>query len=81
MAQRYWFKTHKRGIVLYPSTWQGWLVIVLYFAVMIYTFVQIDGSSHSVSDTLINFVPRAFLFSAMLICISYLKGEPHTERK
>ncbi len=80
MARRYWFKAHSHGYGWSPDTWEAWVVFFLYIAALIYSFIQIDSSSHSVSDTLINFVPRFFIFSALLLSIAYLKGEPTTWR-
>ncbi|HZE87739.1 MAG TPA: hypothetical protein VE090_06075 [Methylomirabilota bacterium] len=76
MAQKYWFKAHQYGYGWSPSSWQGWLVFFLYIAAIVYSFIQIDMTSHSVSDTLLNFLPRIFIFSALLIIVTYLKGEP-----
>lgn len=76
MPQKYWFKTHKVGFGWRPVTWQGWIVIALYLIAVTYSFLEIDSHSHSASDTFINFLPQLFIFSAILIIISYLKGEP-----
>jgi len=76
MAQRYWFKTHQNGIVWYPASWQGWVVILVYLAGLTYYFIKIDSASHSVSDTLIGFAVPFFIFSAFLIIATYLKSEP-----
>ena len=67
MARRYWFKTHKAGIVRYPSTWEGWLVIIAYLAGLVYFFLQADSISH--------FLTPFLIFSALLISVSYLKSE------
>jgi len=80
MAEKYWFKTQGKGIVWYPVSFQGWLIILLYFAALVYSFIQIDSASHSVSDTLINFFPRFFILSALLTCITYLKGEQQKKK-
>ena len=80
MARRYWFKAHQHGYGWHPHTWEGWLVFFLYAAGLIYSFIQIDSNSHSVSDTLINFAPQFFIFSALLLSIAYLKGEPTSWR-
>lgn len=76
MRESYWFRAHKRGIGWVPATWQGWWINALYVVALVYSFFLVDGRSHSVSDTLINFLPHFLLFSALLIIITYLKGEP-----
>ena len=76
MRDKYWFRAQKHGVGWVPATWQGWWVSFLYLLALVYSFVQIDFHSHSVSDTLIGFLPRFFIFSAILIIVTYLKGEP-----
>jgi hypothetical protein len=75
MKVAYWFKAHKSGYGWYPSNWKGWSMIIIYVFGVVYSFWQIDSRSHSVSDTLINFVPRLLIMTALLIIITYLKGE------
>ncbi len=43
---------------LRPSSIAGWIVAALSAAYAIYAFMDIDGRSHSVSDTLMNFAFR-----------------------
>jgi len=76
MAQQYWFRAKKHRIGLYPVSWQGWVVMLLYIALNVHSYIEISKVSHSTSDILINFIPRLFIFSALLIVIAYLKGEP-----
>ncbi len=76
MKEKYWFRGHKYGYGWSPSTWQGWVVILLYAAANIYSFIDVDGMSHSLSDTFFAFIPRVFIFAALLIIVTYLKGEP-----
>ena len=76
MQVAYWFKVNKKGYGWVPQTWQGYSVVILYICYLIYSFVQTDSKTHSVSDTLIQFVPRFLIFTALLIIITYLKGEP-----
>jgi hypothetical protein len=78
MAQKYWFKARKRGVGWTPSTWKGWAVLVLYIGFLIHSFIQVDGQSHSNSDTLISFLPRFLIFSSLLTIITYMTGEPTT---
>lgn len=50
-----WFKK-VRGSYL-PNSWQGWLTYVPFIYFLIITFMAVDRSSHSVSDTVINLFP------------------------
>jgi hypothetical protein len=80
MAQRYWFKAHKHGYGWHPHTWEAWVIFFLYIGALVYSFLEIDKISHSVTDTLFGLLPRFFIFSALLLSIAYLKGEPTTWR-
>ena len=70
-----WFKAKHYGWGWYPVTWQGWLVLVVYLVLVVGELVVIDRQSHSVSDTLLNFVPDALGFTVILLLICYWKGE------
>lgn len=59
-----WFV--RKGIFFIPASIVGWLVLLVAIVLAVYFFIQIDSRSHSVSDTLINFV-----FYLLLIGIAY----------
>ena len=59
-----WFK--RKGIFFLPASAIGWLIFLSGGAYAVYTFIDIDSRSHSVSDTLINFV-----FNLLLIGVAY----------
>lgn len=74
-----WFASVKRGIGWYPVTWQGWAVTIVYILFIIYDFQRIDKNSHSVSDTIIAFLPEFGIATAALAFICYFTGEkPNT---
>jgi hypothetical protein len=54
------------GILFFPTTIIGWLVAAASAAFCVYLFIDIDSRSHSVSDTLINFV-----FNALIVGVVY----------
>lgn len=57
MAQRTkWFKK-VRGSYL-PNSWQGWATYVPFIAFLVGSFLAVDRSSHSVSDTLLGIFPQ-----------------------
>jgi hypothetical protein len=74
--EKYWFKakTYGWGWGL-PSSWQGWVVLLLYIIFNIKFFRSIDHVSHSGSDTLMNFFLPFILSTVILMIICYLKGE------
>jgi len=70
-----WFKAKIYGWGWYPASWQGWLIVLIYIVLVSTFFSNYDAHSHSVSDTLINFVPTAIILTALLIFICYKTGE------
>ena len=75
MKKEIWFKAKLYGWGWYPSTWKGWTILLIYLSAVIYLFLKIDSNSHSVSDTLINFIPVGLIMTIILISICYQKGE------
>jgi len=59
-----WFV--RKGIFFFPSSVIGWLIAIAAVGYCVYVFIDIDNRSHSVSDTLINFV-----FNALLVAVVY----------
>lgn len=59
-----WFK--RIGILYIPTAIVGWLILSAALAYAVYVFIDIDSRSHSVSDTLINFI-----FNLLIICAVY----------
>ena len=72
----YWFRRKLYGWGWTPATWQGWLVLVFFIALIIYNFISIDQNSHSVSDTLRPFFIRLIIMLILLIGICWKTGEP-----
>lgn len=75
MAKKYWFTAKKYGWGWKPTSMEGWIVTVLYTLSIFYFFFQFDARSHSVSDTLISFLPVAIILTGLLIAICYRYGE------
>ena len=69
-----WFT--RKGIIYWPVSVIGWVILVLTGAYAGYTFIDIDSRSHSGSDTLINFV-----FNLLLIGLVYTIVGYFTERR
>lgn len=62
--KRQWFT--RKNIFYIPARIPGWIIFSLALGCSVWVFIDIDSRSHSVSDTLINFV-----FNALLIALAY----------
>jgi len=56
----------RKGIFFFPVSLIGWLIAIAALGYCVYLFIDIDSRSHSVSDTLMNFV-----FNALLVSVAY----------
>jgi uncharacterized membrane protein YhaH (DUF805 family) len=70
----YWFKAKLYGWGWTPVTWQGWLVLGVYLAVVVFLAVTLDESV-PLSDALIGYFLPLVLLTAVLIAICFAKGE------
>ncbi|MCX6257849.1 MAG: hypothetical protein NTW49_08150 [Bacteroidia bacterium] len=68
--KRSWFK--RTGIFYIPASLAGWIILFTGVVCAIYSFIDIDSSSHSVSDTLINFVYHLLIIVAVYSSIAFL---------
>jgi hypothetical protein len=65
-----WFK--RIGIFFVPASLIGWIIFVFGIIFAVFSFMDIDGRSHSVSDTLINFVFVLLIIGAVYSLIAFL---------
>ena len=65
-----WFK--RIGLFFIPASIIGWIILVFGILFAVYSFLDIDGRSHSVSDTLMNFVFMLLIIGAVYSLIGYL---------
>lgn len=73
--ERLWFRAKRYGWGWYPATWEGWLVLVVFFILISANAYRIDAQSSSVNNTLIRFIPETFVLAAVLIAICAATGE------
>jgi len=69
-----WFT--RKGIISLPVSIIGWIILIVALAYAVFTFIDINKRSHSVSDTLINFVFNLLLIGLMYTLIAFF-----TEKK
>jgi drug/metabolite transporter (DMT)-like permease len=65
-----WFK--RIGIFFIPASVAGWIILLAGIVFAVYSFMDIDGRSHSVSDTMINFVFMLLIIGATYSLVAYL---------
>ena len=71
----YWFKRKLYGWGWTPATREGWLTMFVFVVLVALNAGRIDSESHSVSDTLINFIPQTFVLILVLLLVCYKTGE------
>jgi small-conductance mechanosensitive channel len=69
-----WFT--RKGIIYWPVSIIGWVIFAIAAAYAVYTFIQINGKAHSVSDLMISFVFNLLLIGLVYTVIAYF-----TERR
>lgn len=72
--QHYWFKRKLFGWGWTPVTWQGWLVIIIYVALVLAAALTIDDDS-SQREVVFTFIIPVVLLTLLMIKIAYRKGE------
>lgn len=70
---RHWFGVNKVW-GWYPSSWEGWIVLVGMVASIATTSFIVDSRSHSASDTLIGIFPFVSLTVAFTMVVATVKG-------
>ncbi len=73
--KKLWYRAARRGWGFVPISWQGWLILWFYLFSVVYYFFDINRISHSVGDTLLNFLPGFGGLSSFFVWICYKKGE------
>ncbi len=73
-----WFK--RKGIFFFPASAMGWLIFVLAGGYTVYLFIDIDSRSHSVSDTLINFIFNLLIIVIVYSAIAFFTSEREENR-
>jgi hypothetical protein len=74
-TKKLWFRAKYYGWGWYPSSWQGWLVLLIYLLLVILDIFRIDSSSHSAFDTIRPFVIDMVILVLILLWICYRTGE------
>lgn len=70
-----WFKRKQYGWGWYPSSWEGWFVLLIYIGLLVKQFIDIDKLSLSTSAAIVAFILPVIVSTAILIAVCYWKGE------
>lgn len=69
---RYWFPAKRYGWGWgLPACWQGWAVLIVYFALIVATARLAPPGHHHPT-----FIVLVVLYSLILLAVCWLKGEP-----
>ncbi len=72
--QGYWFKRKLYGWGWTPATWKGWVITLIYVALVILFSLTIDENSPT-REVIFTFVLPIFLLTISFIRIAFKKGE------
>jgi len=72
-----WFRRH--ALVFVPASVVGWTILLAALTYAVYVFIDIDRRSHSVSDTLINFVFNLLLIGLVYSLIAFFTSGGDTD--
>lgn len=73
--EKYWFKAKKYGWGWQPASWQGWLVIVLFFVVVAANVFRLSAGGEPTEIESLYFLMQNVLFIGVLILVCLRKGE------
>lgn len=68
-----WFQ--RKGIIFLPVSFAGLIIAGATIAYTVFTFIDIDRRSHSVSDTLINFIFNLLIIAVIYSLLAYISGK------
>jgi hypothetical protein len=72
---KFWFKTKYFGIGWYPSSWEGWAIILVFSVLTLSTAYFIQQITTTRSDFLFIFLTTALIILVLLFWIISQKGE------
>lgn len=73
-----WFK--RFGLFYLPVSFGGCIILLAAAAYAVYIFIDIDSRSHSVSDTMMNFVFNILIIGVLHTIIGFITSAPKEEQ-
>ncbi len=74
MEKKIWFKRKAYGWGWTPSTWQGWAVLGVWFALMLTVSFSVEDNA-PLKDVWLTFLTPVILLTLLLIGVCYKYGE------
>ncbi len=71
-----WFKAKRYGYGWYPASWEGWLILAVFFVLMFIPVPIIASLTNSDAEFTLVYIPVVIVVSGLLVLVAYLKGEP-----
>ena len=75
MEKKLWFRAKRYGYGWYPSSWQGWAILVMYLFALLANGLYASNHETSNSDFLMQFFPQVFILTVFLMIICEATGE------
>lgn len=76
MKRPIWFKAKTYGYGWYPATWQGWLIILIWIALLSLNAWRLMSIDPPPTENTIEFAAETLATTAVLVYICYKTGEP-----
>ncbi len=73
--KKIWFKNKTYGWGWTPITWQGWAIIAAYLIIVLTYAWLLEYTKASDFEVTVNFLPRVFILTVILLIICYRTGE------
>jgi hypothetical protein len=67
----YWFKRKLYGWGWVPAKWQGWIVILIWAILFIFSMIMIEENDHEIGKN----IAVILVITGLLIWVCYKKGE------
>lgn len=71
----YWFRRKLYGWGWTPATWQGWVILALYIAFIIFTLRGIDTGVSLENDIPVDLIAPIVVATFVLLLVCLVKGE------
>lgn len=77
MEKTYWFKRRRYGWGWFPASWQGWVIVGAYLALILGgAFYFEDSASDNTSEEMTIYLTMVLAASALLLYLSHRFGPP-----